>query len=99
VDLAGYRGGVSKAVARHKRYPKSALRRRLEGEVLVVVVVHKDGTLAESPRVSKSSSCTELDEEAVRMVAAAAPFDPLPDGYPQATAKLKLPITFQLAEN
>lgn len=70
----------------------------LEGKVILMVYLDADGALEREPRVRRSSGHEVLDEEAVRMVKAAAPF-PRPKGdvsrYPVI---VPLTINFRLVD-
>lgn len=98
VDLEGYGAQLSRAVTAHRRYPAQARRLRLEGTAVVEVDVARDGTLVGSPVLSRSSGHVMLDEEALRMVRAAAPFAALPAGLAGATAHFVLPIRFGIRD-
>jgi len=98
VDLEGYGAGLSKAVTAHRHYPAQARRLRLEGTVLVGVDVSRDGALAGDPVVTRSSGHAVLDDEALRMVRAAAPFPALPTGVTGASAHFVLPIRFGIRD-
>lgn len=98
VDLNGYLGAVNRAVAARKRYPAMAVQLELEGDIQVLLRLHRDGTLAAPPRIVRSSGHQLLDGEALRMVAEAAPFPPLPAGHPQPIAELRIPVHFHLAD-
>lgn len=97
-DLSGYLGVITRAVAARKRYPALALELALEGEIQVLLRLHPDGSLAAPPRIVRSSGEQLLDAEALRMVAQASPFPPLPANQPGAVAELRLPIRFRLAD-
>lgn len=58
-------------------YPEEARRRRIGGVVVISVGVRRDGSV-ESVRIIRSSHIPMLDEAALRIVALAAPFAPLP---------------------
>lgn len=96
VDLSGYLGRITGAVAARRRYPALALELQLEGDAVVSVRVHRDGTLAAEPFLTQSCGHQLLDAEALRMVRQAAPFPPLPADYPALTAELRLPVRFRL---
>ncbi|MCS6914347.1 MAG: TonB family protein [Myxococcales bacterium] len=95
-DLGGYLGLVNQAVASRRHYPPLAVQLALEGTVELQVAVNRDGSLAGRPVVLRSSGHDLLDEEAVRMAMRAAPFPPLPAGYPDAVAVLRIPVRFHL---
>jgi protein TonB len=93
-DYGPYLGRVTQRVAGQQRYPQLAIEMGQEGVVEILVRVRRDGTLAERPRVGRSSGHELLDAEAVRMVAAAAPFAPLPSE--EAVTELRVPVRFHL---
>lgn len=95
-DLRGYLGVVHRAVAARRRYPALALQLSLEGTVEIRVCVRPDGSLACRPAVVRSSGHEDLDQEALRTVARAAPLPPLPPGFDGASAELRIPIDFSL---
>ena len=53
----------------------------LQGKVLVKISILRNGELAEDPVIHRSSGQKVLDKEALRMVRAATPLLPLPDGF------------------
>jgi len=64
-----YSGGVKKLnkfIASHITYPKEAIEKRIEGNVMVEFIVEKDGAIS-NIKVIKSVSA-ELDQEAIRVV-------------------------------
>lgn len=93
-DYGPYLGRVTQRVAGQQRYPQMAIELGLEGLVEILVRVRRDGSLAERPRVGRSSGHELLDSEAVRMVASAAPFAPLPSE--EASTELRVPVRFHL---
>jgi protein TonB len=95
-DLGPLVRAVRAAVEAEKRYPRRAQRLRQEGTVVVQVRLTRSGALAETPILARSSGHRLLDEEALRMVSAAAPFAPLPEDYTEDIATLALPIRFSL---
>lgn len=82
-------------VERHKRYPKRALRRGLEGIVTLTMTISARGTLVRPPSVARSSGTSALDREALRMATAAAPF-PRPAG---GGVTLEIPIRFSVRDH
>jgi len=65
------------------KYPSAARDRLIEGEVMVLFSLVREGKVIEI-RVIDPSGYAVLDEEAVRAIKAAAPFPPFPD---QVTVK------------
>jgi len=62
------------------KYPQKAYEKNEEGTVIVRISIDADGRLAGATLMS-SSGYAELDEGAVGVVQAAAPFEPLPEIY------------------
>lgn len=94
VDWGTYTDHVSKLIAKHRRYPASALELGLEGDVEVMVVVKADGFLQGSPRVVRSSGYPSLDGEAIKMVERALPLPKLAGENNGVT--LRVPVHFRL---
>lgn len=98
-NMRGYWSETSRRIMRKKHYPRVARRRGLEGRVVLGVTIGRDGALAAEPKVLRSSECSVLDAEAVRMVQAAAPFQPLPTEFERKVLKKKLTINFELEDS
>lgn len=94
--LGAYARKLSQVVGRQRRYPASAARLGMEGRARVHVSINRDGSLAGAPRLMRSSGHEVLDAEALRMVEAAAPFAPLPEGLPRPSAEFVIPVDFSL---
>jgi periplasmic protein TonB len=98
-DARAYGELVRRRIDAHKQYPARARRLGLEGVATVIVAVDARGHLARPPRVARSSGVAALDDEALRMARAAAPF-PLPvveDARPTPLV-VHVPVRFSLAE-
>lgn len=97
-DPRAYRNRAFSLVDRHKRYPRKARVLGLEGTVKLLLYVGESGELMREPKVHQSSGHEPLDEEAVRMVKAAAPF-PKPEGeISRVPILVPLTITFSLQD-
>ncbi|XXF78281.1 TonB family protein [Myxococcaceae bacterium GXIMD 01537] len=96
VDLGAYGARLSTRITGLRRYPAAAVRFRMEGTAVVQVWVGRDGRLAAPPRLVTSSGHGVLDAEALRMVKAAEPFAPLPDGHEGPSAEFVVPVRFFL---
>jgi periplasmic protein TonB len=59
-------------------YPAELRRRKLHGDLVLTVGIHKNGTV-ESIEVKRSSGLQEIDRAAIDIVRMAAPYSPLPD--------------------
>ncbi len=95
-ELMDYARRLSRVVGRQRRYPASAARLGMEGTARVQVRVNRDGSLAGAPKLVRSSGHEVLDAEALRMVEAAAPFAPLPEGHSRPSAEFVIPVDFSL---
>jgi len=82
-------------LAEVKRYPAAAVARREEGVVLLAFRLDRSGRIL-SWEIARSSGHDELDAEASRMVAQAAPFPPFPAAWRETTASFQVPIGFSL---
>lgn len=79
-DPKAYQSTVYERVNKHKRYPRRAEVMGAQGRVNLVLRITESGQLAAPPKiVGKGTGHKDLDEEAIRMAKAAAPF-PLPKG-------------------
>jgi protein TonB len=77
---------------RYRQYPLAALARRLQGEVLVVFAMQRDGRLLEV-KVRTSSGEPVLDGAALETIRRAQPLPPIPPELPDRMSIL-IPIAF-----
>jgi len=83
-------------LTRAKQYPERARRRGLEGDVVIDLVLDRDGSVRRSI-IAGNSPWEILDLEALRMVERAAPFPAPPTNYrPGEAVSFKIPIRFEL---
>jgi len=92
--VSAYQRQVLVQARRHKGYPKSAVAAGLEGQVIVVVNVTKDG--ATSVQIETSSGHSSLDASALAMVKAAVSDVTLPDSLHGQAFIVRVPVTFSL---
>jgi len=92
---ATYENIVVAWLERSKRYPDRAIRRGIEGEVLLTLRISKTGELLTSS-VDDSSGFSILDEEVKRMVQRASPFPPIPEHFSSSEISFSVPIAFRL---
>ena len=91
--MQAIKGGFS-AVGEKIKYPKIAIKMRMQGVVYIGFVVNPEGKV-ENPKILKSVA-EVLDEEALRVVEKEIEFEP---GYHEGKAvpvRFVLPIKFQL---
>lgn len=75
-----YFTGMRKAIELVWIYPREAIQRGLQGEVLLEIVIEKDGRVSKA-RVAQSSGFPVLDENMLQTIKLASPFAPLPRGW------------------
>jgi len=79
-------------------YPEASLRYGIYGELRLLVVIRKDGSL-EDVSVLSSSGYAVLDEAAIKIVRLASPYAPFPPELSATTDKLEIIRTWQFQEN
>ena len=82
----------------NKYYPEASVRYGIYGELRLLVIILRDGSL-EDIRVLSSSGYAVLDEAAIKIVRMAAPFAPFPPELRATTDKLEIIRTWQFEEN
>lgn len=82
----------------NEHYPVEAKRRRLYGELRLLVTLRPDGSVAET-RVMQSSGHALLDNAAVQIVRLAAPFDAFPPPIAARADRLEIIRTWQFRSN
>ena len=93
-----YRGGqeaLMKQISETLVYPEMAEKEGVEGRVLVMFVVEKNGHIGRI-KLGKSSGDTRLDNEAMRVVAYLPPFIPATVNGKPVACWYSLPIVFKL---
>lgn len=93
--LASWRDQVVTLLQRAKRYPGGAESRREQGVVTLNFTLSRAGAVL-GRRIARSSGSSELDQEALAMVARAQPFPPFPAGMNQGSVNLSVPVRFSL---
>ena len=90
-----YKAQLLAWLQQHKRYPKTAERRRQQGIAVVAFTVAADGRVSEVALV-EGSGYAALDEEALAVLRRAAPLPPFPKGLANQPMSLVLPVAFTL---
>lgn len=91
---AGHDATVRAWLEKHKRYPRVAEQRRIEGEATLELVLDASGDVRES-RIVRSSGHRILDDEVTRMVERAKPF---PTNTHTGVASYRIVVVFLLEE-
>lgn len=84
-------------LARHRHYPRAALRARQQGTAWVRFVLDRHGAVSAAVLVD-SSGYRLLDRAALDLIARAAPFPPLPADLQLDEIELLLPIDYRLSQ-
>lgn len=92
---ADYRARLIDWLSRHKRYPKAARRRGMEGIAELTMTLTRQGELLDYS-VSRSTGYHILDREVREMLRRAAPLPALPAHMTAETWNLTLPVRFEL---
>ena len=82
-------------IAKHKKYPRIAQRRKMQGEVVIAIQIGGDGSLI-SKNIQKSSGHKVLDREGMNMMEKSKPFPVPPDTLKNSVTNVVVPIAFNL---
>ena len=80
IKYGSYKTKIKNKIYRIWEYPLKASEKNEEGIVVVKISIDADGSLAGATLMS-SSGYADLDDGAISVVRAAAPFEPLPEIY------------------
>lgn len=94
--LSAYGSMLSRAIAKHKSYPKIAERRGWEGTALLDLKIDSQGKVL-SATIRDSSGYDALDNRALEMVKKASPFPTPPKELQGRTFNISVPVSFKLA--
>ncbi len=90
-----YQDMVATMLARAKRYPERALKRRMTGDGTIRIEISADGSIS-GFQIVRSTELPILDEELRAMVERAAPFPAFPSDLRKQSLALVVPVTFRL---
>ena len=82
-------------IAKHKKYPRIAQRRKMQGEVIIAIQIRGDGSLI-SKNIQRSSGHSVLDKEGMNMMEKSKPFPVPPDTLKNSVTNVVVPIAFNL---
>ena len=89
-----YITSIREKVDRQWTYPKTIIRYKVTARVVVLFTVGRSGEL-EALEVVKGSGYSDLDEEALRAVKAAAPFPPLPPEFNKERLEIDVGFNYE----
>ena len=82
-------------IAKQKKYPRIAQRRKMQGEVVIAIQISGDGSLI-SKNIQKSSGHKVLDKEGMNMMEKSKPFPVPPNTLKNTVTNVVVPIAFNL---
>jgi TonB family protein len=86
---------IKKRIQRHWTYPSTARENYLQGNLLIIFRLEKNGDLV-SCRISRSSGYQILDSASIKAIELASPFPPFPDTIPVQFLNINTSFTYQL---
>jgi protein TonB len=92
-----WQGILEAHLRKFQKYPRSALRRNVEGTALIRFRMDRDGKVL-SYTIERTSEHEVLDEAALAMIERAQPLPPLPDEVPGDSIELIVPANFNLTD-
>lgn len=92
---ANYEAQLLAWIVQHKRYPRRARRRGLEGVVEVMFRLDRKGRVVQS-QVDRSSGHDLLDEAVIQLLDRASPMPLPPEQYSKRSLEFRIPIAFNL---
>ncbi|MCO6441820.1 MAG: TonB family protein [Nitrococcus mobilis] len=93
--VADYAALIRAWLERHKRYPRRAQLRRLEGTALLYFVMDRQGQVLDY-RIRQSAGSAILDRAVKAMIERANPLPAMPQDMHQARLELVIPVRFSL---
>ncbi len=97
ISAPSFEGGqeaMADYTEKHLVYPAGALKKRLEGTVIVTCYVNEDGSITNA-HVSQSV-CRELDKAAIKFVEGMPHWIPAMQNHVPKRVKYSIPVTYQL---
>ncbi len=94
-DVARYGDLFRSWLERHKIYPRSAQRLRIEGEGMLRIIIDRTGRI-QHVALEKRTGNRLLDQAALAMARRANPFPPVPETVSQKELEFIVPVVFAL---
>jgi len=92
---SSYAGAIKEKLMGHWQYPPQAMENLIEGDVLVLFTLDRQGSLIDV-LVVQPSSYGILDEETLRTIRSAAPFPPFPGSVTVRRLHIKANFAYRL---
>ncbi|MGL6159424.1 energy transducer TonB [Microbulbifer sp.] len=94
--IESYVSTLKNHTLKHISYPRRALERNWEGDVLLRITIDAEGQV-QNIEIVEESRYSNLNREALRSVERANPYPPIPANLGQDTLEFTAPITFRLS--
>jgi protein TonB len=91
-----YLNRVRRWIAKYKKYPQEAFKRKQEGSVMVAFTIARDGTVLVA-EIEKSSGFPLIDQATLDMLRRASPVPPVPSHYTGERLTVAIPVRFSIA--
>jgi TonB family protein len=86
---------IKERIQRHWTYPVAARERHVQGDLLIIFRLERNGHLVNS-RIARSSGYQILDSASVKAIELASPFPPFPETIPVEFLNINASFTYQL---
>jgi protein TonB len=91
-----YLNRVRRWIAKHKKYPPEAFKRKQEGSVMVAFTIARDGRIL-GAEIERSSGFPLIDQATLDMLYRASPVPPVPPHYTGERLSIAIPVRFSIA--
>lgn len=98
---ASFKGGESafyKYISNNVKYPKDAIKNKIEGKIVVQFTVNKDGRIIDVSTLGKTLGYG-LEEEAIRVIKNMPKWEPAVQKGKNVAMRFQIPINFSLPED
>lgn len=95
--LGQYASTLKSHTLKNIEYPRRALARNWEGEVLLKITIDSEGQVQDI-QVVEESSHSSLNREALRSVERSNPYPPIPAALGISSYEFTMPVTFRLSQ-
>jgi TonB family protein len=92
-----YAQAIKEKIAGQWKYPQEARKKRLEGRLVALFSLNREGALTRM-EITRSSGHEALDREAERAVQRAAPFPPFPSTVPVSRLNINVSFDYTLSK-
>lgn len=93
---ASFKGDLQKFLVHTVRYPDQAVKKGIQGKVVVVFVVDTNGVIS-NPRIEKSVH-ESLDNETLRVIRLMPPWNPATQNGRPVMSEKSFPITYRMPD-